>query len=93
MEASYMTDFLEEEFQPMGFFENIYFQMFQNCFNLVTTENVIVILLWFLRVENAVMQKWPVKNYVYTALPTPPAHPTTKSIVDMWRSCWTNLSP
>ena len=45
MEASYMTDFLEEEFQPMGFFENIYFQMFQNCFNLVTTENVIVILL------------------------------------------------
>ena len=45
MEGSDITDLLEEEFQPMGFFENIYFQMFQDCFNLVTTENVIVILL------------------------------------------------
>ena len=77
MEASYMTDLLEEEFQPMGFFENIYFQMFQDCFNLVTTENVIMILLWFLRAERPVMQKWPSKDYIYTALPLypPPLSP------------------
>ena len=72
MDSSYMTDLLEEEFQPMGFFENIYFQMFQDCFNLVTTENVIVILLWFLRAERPVMQKWPSKDYIYTALPLYP---------------------
>ena len=55
-------------------------RVFQDCFNLVTTENGTVILLWLLRVERALMKKWQSKDYVYTALPlqtlcTPTARP------------------
>ena len=94
MEGSDITDLLEEEFQTNGLLWKHLFsdvsRLFQGCFNLFTTESVIVILPWFLRVKRAVMWEWPSKDYVYT---TPQPLPTPIPLWRSWRSCWTNIRP
>lgn len=51
----------------MDFSENM---LFQDGLNLATTENINMILLWFLRVEKAVIQEFLSKDHIYP--PTPP---------------------